>query len=178
MCNAIAHHLLTDVQPNLEQWSAAPGHILSTLFWVWNIPLDSLVSCPDCAPPRFLCICSLAKHEALKGPWLWVNTQQLNTLVVLLSTLFSYWIQNSTVPATKETINYRSWNQDGVPLYSGVAYLFSFVITLVTAVPFIPSDFYPFAGILVFPLMSYPSFGTFLIFLSSRGNESRWKGNK
>lgn len=57
-----------------------------------------------------------------------------------------------------------------MPLYSGVAYFFLFVIALFTVLAFIPWDFYPFAGILGFPLMCYPSFGKFLDF-----SIFRWK---
>ena len=64
----------------------------------WNIALASLDQLSwlhplptSCAPPAFL----PAGHEKLKNPWFSINTSNKN--ISVLSTLFSYWIQNTAL---------------------------------------------------------------------------------
>ena len=106
MHNAITHHSPTNAQL-VPEWPAPPyPHSLQFIYWawhhtVWNTLLATLGQlswlCPfptSCAPPAF----SLAGHENLKNPWLQSKHYLATTEnISVLSTFFSYWIQDITL---------------------------------------------------------------------------------
>lgn len=81
MLITVAHHLLTDAQPDPKQYSAAPGHLtpiytLGVAFYGMEYPfaqldqLSWLCSLPvSCAPPH-----RQSMGKVLKSPLIRVNT--------------------------------------------------------------------------------------------------------
>ena len=115
MHNAIAHHLLTNVQPDPEQCLSLPSAISPQFYcWarchvVWDIPLVTLGQlsslCPLPAPGAPPAPLLSELHEKQNSPWLCASTVLQLKHRCVITTVFTPNPKHSTIPATRRKIN-------------------------------------------------------------------------